>query len=79
MKKKYDYEEMGKKELEKLLDDKMKELREIRFDFVLSAVDDPSVKTHLRKDIARIKTMLREMELGIRTEENKYVGVKGAK
>ncbi len=78
MKKKYGYEDMGRKELEKLLEDKLKELREVRFDFVLSAVDDPNVKKYLKRDVARIKTMIREMDLGIRTEENKYVGVKGA-
>lgn len=77
MKKKYD--EMGKKELEKLLVDLQQELRELRFDFVLSAVDNPSKKKLIRKDIARIKTMLSEMDKGIRTEDNKYVGVKSAK
>jgi large subunit ribosomal protein L29 len=74
MKKKYN--EMGKKELEKILIDLKKDLRELRFDFVLSSVDNPAKKGIMSRDIARINTMLREMELGIRSEDNKYLGVK---
>ncbi len=76
---KKNYNEMEKKELEKILADKQEELRTIRFDFVLSSVDNPADKSHIKRDIARIKTMIREMELGIRTEDNKLVGAKRGK
>jgi ribosomal protein L29 len=73
---KKDFNEMGRAELEKLLADMQADLRKMRFDFVLSAVDNTSGKKILRRNIARIKTMLKEMVLGLRTEDNKYVGAK---
>jgi ribosomal protein L29 len=73
---KKDFNEMGRAELEKLLADMQADLRKMRFDFVLSAVDNTSGKKILRRNSARIKTMLKEMVLGLRTEDNKYVGAK---
>lgn len=66
---KKNFRDMGRKELEKLEKDLQNDYRKIRFDFVLSAVDNPAEKRTIRRDIARIKTILREMELGIRAEK----------
>jgi len=64
MKKKYN--EMTKAELEKIQKDLIEDYRKIRFDFVLSSVDNTSKKRTLRKDIARLKTIIHEFDLGIR-------------
>ncbi|MDH4127690.1 MAG: 50S ribosomal protein L29 [Spirochaetota bacterium] len=53
-------------ELKKLEMDKIEEYRNIRFNEVLGSVNDLSQKKVIRHDIARIKTVLREYELGIR-------------
>jgi len=64
MKKKYN--EMTKAELEKIQKDLIEDYRKIRFDFVLSSVDNTSKKRTLRIDIARLKTIIHEFDLGIR-------------
>ena len=53
-------------ELKKIEADKIEEYRNIRFNEVLGSVSDMSQKKIIRRDIARIKTVLREYELGIR-------------
>ncbi len=53
-------------ELKKLEQDFLEEARNIRFTDVVGSVSNPARKKIIRKDIARIKTILREYELGIR-------------
>ena len=53
-------------ELEKSLQDTKAELRKERFKAVTSKVDDPKKISNLKKHVARILTLKREYELGIR-------------
>ncbi len=48
-----------------------KELFELRFKASAEDISNPSRIRQIRKDIARIKTLLRERELGIRGQEKR--------
>ncbi len=48
-----------------------KELFELRFKSTAEDISNPSRIRQIRKDIARIKTLLRERELGIRGQEKR--------
>jgi large subunit ribosomal protein L29 len=69
MAKKKDYNELTISQLDTLLKDLEKEQRELRFDGVVSTVENPARIKEVRRDIARIKTIMREMELGIREKK----------
>ncbi len=66
---KKNYGELSQAELIKVREDLKEEIRKFRFDQVLSAIDNPHKKKNLRKDIARINTILNEYKLGIRKEQ----------
>jgi large subunit ribosomal protein L29 len=53
-------------ELKVRLRDAQEELANLRFQLALHQLDNPMKVRFLRKDIARLKTMLREYELGSR-------------
>ncbi|ANQ53887.1 MULTISPECIES: 50S ribosomal protein L29 [Thermosipho] len=53
-------------ELMNLLEEKKRTLMNLRFQNVLGQLNDYSQISKTRKDIARIKTILRERELGVR-------------
>ncbi|ABS60977.1 MULTISPECIES: 50S ribosomal protein L29 [Fervidobacterium] len=57
---------MNNEELLKLLEEKKRTLMNLRFQNALGELRDPSLIQKTKKDIARIKTILRERELGIR-------------
>ncbi len=59
-------EELTNDELNKSLADSKEELRKERFRSVTSKVDNPKRISELKKHIARIHTIKREYELGIR-------------
>ena len=59
-------EELTKDELNKSLTDSKEELRKERFRSVTSKVDNPKKISELKKHIARIHTIKKEYELGIR-------------
>ncbi|MFA5518512.1 MAG: 50S ribosomal protein L29 [Spirochaetota bacterium] len=59
-------EELTNDELNKSLADSKEELRKERFRSVTSKVDNPKRISELKKHIARILTLKREYELGIR-------------
>ncbi len=59
-------EELTNDELNKSLADSKEELRKERFRSVTSKVDNPKRISELKKHIARILTIKREYELGIR-------------
>ncbi len=48
-----------------------KELFDLRFKASAEDISNPSRIRQIRKDIARIKTLLRERELGIRGQEKR--------
>ena len=68
-KKKEDFKDLTKSQLETLKEDLLKEQRTMRFDMVVSTVENPAKITEVRRDIARVNTILREMDLGIREEK----------
>ncbi|MEN3042647.1 MAG: 50S ribosomal protein L29 [Fervidobacterium sp.] len=57
---------MNNEELIKLLEEKKRTLMNLRFQNALGELKDFSLIQKTKRDIARIKTILRERELGIR-------------
>ncbi|AJC73001.1 50S ribosomal protein L29 [Pseudothermotoga hypogea DSM 11164 = NBRC 106472] len=53
-------------ELKKLLEEKKRQLMELRFQHALGQLRNTSLIEETKRDIARVKTILRERELGIR-------------
>ncbi|NLJ25606.1 MAG: 50S ribosomal protein L29 [Firmicutes bacterium] len=56
---------MTSEELGRKLDDLKGELFNLRFQMVTAQLDNPMRIREVRRDIARVKTILRERELGI--------------
>ncbi|NMB25542.1 MAG: 50S ribosomal protein L29 [Firmicutes bacterium] len=56
---------MTSEELGRKLDDLKEELFNLRFQMVTAQLDNPMRVRDVRRDIARVKTILRERELGI--------------
>lgn len=63
MKKNSKLKEMSSPELEKELGELKSELFKLRFSLATNGLDNPLKVKEVRKDIARIKTILREREL----------------
>lgn len=64
-------EELTKSEIELRLTDSLEELYNLRFQHAMHQLDNPIRLRDVRKDIARLRTVLREFELGIReSKEN---------
>lgn len=61
-------EELNVEELKKLLVDSKVDLRKERFKAVTSKVDNPMKISQLKKTIARILTLQKEYQLGIRAK-----------
>ena len=55
--------EMSSPELEKELDELKSELFKLRFSLATNGLDNPMKIKEVKKDIAKIKTILREREL----------------
>ena len=60
--------EMSNKELEDTLAEKKRNLFDLRFKHATQQLSNPSVMVECKKDIAKIKTILRQRELGISFE-----------
>ena len=58
--------EMSKMELETKLNDNMDALQNLRFQKALQQIENPLQIRVLKREIAQVKTILRELELGIR-------------
>jgi large subunit ribosomal protein L29 len=61
-----DLKKLGKKQLESKLKDNQEALLNYRFQKVLQQLENPFQIRNTKKEIARIKTILREYELDIR-------------
>ena len=61
-------EELSMADLDKSLLESKEELRKERFKAVTSKVENPKKIREIKKHVARIKTIKREYELGIRTK-----------
>ena len=53
-------------EIEQKLEDSFEELQNLRFQHATHQLDNPLRIKIVRKDIAKLKTLIKEMELGIR-------------
>ena len=58
--------ELTEKELKNKLEDLQEEMQNLRFQHATHQLDNPLRLRMMRRDIARIKTVLKEYELGIR-------------
>lgn len=61
--------QMSTQELNEKLIDLKKELFNLRFQHTINQLENPKRITAVKKDIARIKTLIREIELGINNEQ----------
>jgi large subunit ribosomal protein L29 len=61
--------EMTKDEVEIQLQDTLEELYNLRFQHAMHQLDNPIRVRDVKKDIARLRTVLHEFELGIRTSK----------
>lgn len=66
----HDIKEMTKEEVELSLTDSLDELYNLRFQHAMHQLDNPLRLRDVRKDIARLRTVLREFELGLRNKES---------
>jgi len=76
MAKKENYKEMADDELQKRLDELVKGLFNLRFRKVTDVVENPAQFKKDRRNIARIKTVLRERELKAKTKAKVEAGKK---
>ncbi len=64
-------EELNNEELDRSLKESKEALRLERFKRVTSSLENPKKVRNLKKHIARILTLKREYELGIRSQKSK--------
>ena len=62
----YELKEMNESELKTRLEDSLEAIQNLKFQKALQQLEDGSSISKLRKEIAQIKTVLKEFDLGIR-------------
>ncbi len=62
----YQLKEMNESELKTRLEDSLEAIQNLKFQKALQQLEDGSSISKLRKEIAQIKTVLTEFDLGIR-------------
>ena len=65
---KSEFTEMTVPDLKTKLQDDFESLQNFRFQKALQQLENPIQIKHVKKEIAQVKTLLKEYELGIRTE-----------
>ena len=65
-----DLREMTAEELKDLVLEQKEKLYKLRFQLELSQLDNTSQIREVKRDIARIKTLIREKELGLKNKKN---------
>ena len=65
-----DIRDLSTQELEEKIKDLKEELFNLRFQNATNQLDNPVRIASVKKDIARVKTVLKEKELGINTSIN---------
>ena len=60
------YIDLSTEELNKALQEKKEALFNMRFQKSLQQLEHPQKLRHVKKDIARVQTLIRELELGTR-------------
>lgn len=68
--------EMSTAELQNKLNERKADLFNLRFKHAIKQLTNPSVMVECKRDIAKIKTILRQRELGISFEPTKKKGSK---
>ena len=63
------FKEMNKLELEIKLNDNLEALQNLNFQKALQQLEDGTLISKTKREIAQIKTVLNEFNLGIRVEE----------
>ena len=66
--KKSELTEMTVSELKTKLQDDFESLQNFHFQKALQQLENPVQIKHVKKEIAQVKTLLKEYELGVRTE-----------
>jgi len=64
--KREELKQMSEAELQSRLLENLDELENLRFQKALQQLENPLRLRHLRREIAQIRTVMREIELGIR-------------
>jgi large subunit ribosomal protein L29 len=62
------FKELNLKELINKRDELKRKYRDLRFNMIIGHVDNPLQKRDLRRQIARVNTIIHEHDLGIRKE-----------
>jgi len=65
--------EMQKPDLDIKLQDNLDAIQNLRFQKALQQLSDPQQIRYLRREIAQIKTVIREYELGIRKDSTEEI------
>ena len=73
-----DYRQMSDEQLELSLKDVVKNLFHLRFQSATDRLETPSEITKAKRDVARIKTIMRERQLGVRGQKPTAVPSAGA-
>ncbi|MEE9162569.1 MAG: 50S ribosomal protein L29 [Candidatus Neomarinimicrobiota bacterium] len=63
-----DWQAMSSQDLRKLLEEKQAALTNLRFQKALQQLENPHQLRSARRDIARLQTVLKEIQLGSRKE-----------
>ena len=69
--KKNELNDMTVSELEVKLKDNLDSLQNLRFQKALQQLEDPSLISNIKREIAQLNTVLREYDLGLRNESDK--------
>lgn len=64
----HEIREMSREEIDLRLQDAHEELYNLRFQHTVHQLDNPIRLRDVRREIARLKTVLHEFELGLRTD-----------
>ena len=67
--KKTQLREMNKLELKTKLDENLEALQNLKFQQALQQLEDGTMISKVKKEIAQLKTVLREYDLGIRNDK----------
>lgn len=65
-----EYRQMSDEQLDLTLKDNIKNLFHLRFQSATDRLETPSEVTRAKRDLARLKTIIRERQLGIRGQKN---------
>ena len=69
--KKNELNDMTVSELEVKLKDNLDSLQNFRFQKALQQLEDPSLISNIKREIAQLNTVLREYDLGLRNKSDK--------